>query len=203
MNDPNPAPSRYEQIGGHEGLLQLLRPFYIDIRQYDILGPIFNSHIEDWESHLQKITEFSALQTGGPATYRGGFAGAHMRLGLKPEFFDHWLGLWDFNCSRHLDQELAKQMSTLAHDMGRRLKNMLAEFRSKSFFPSLGIIIIGLGLLLLPNEVVSADSVSDFAVRLKQNLPAGWSVSTDNRAIHVTRDGKIVLVGRYSRPLVS
>lgn len=86
MNDPNPAPSLYEQIGGHEGLLQLLRPFYIDIRQHDILGPIFNSHIEDWESYLQKITKFWALQTGGPSTYRGGFAGAHMRLGLQPEF---------------------------------------------------------------------------------------------------------------------
>jgi hemoglobin len=126
MSDSDPKPVLYEQLGGHEGILKLIRPFYIDIRQHAVLGPVFNAHIEDWESHLQKITEFWALQTGGPSSYRGGFAGAHMRLGLRPEFFDHWLGLWDFNCQRHLDPDVAKQMSTLAHDMGRRLKKVVA-----------------------------------------------------------------------------
>jgi len=126
MKDEGPQGSLYQRMGGHEGILAFIRPFYIDVRQHDVLGPIFNTHIKDWESHLAKITEFWALQTGGPSTYRGGFAGAHVQLGLQPEFFDHWLGLWDFNCRRQLSPELAEQMSGLAHEMGRRLKKVVA-----------------------------------------------------------------------------
>lgn len=120
------TPSLYEELGGHEGLLAFIRPFYMDIRQHAVLGPIFNSHITDWESHLAKITDFWAVQTGGPSRYRGGFAGAHMQLGLQPEFFDHWLGLWDFNCQRQLRPELASRMSALAHEMARRLKKVVS-----------------------------------------------------------------------------
>lgn len=114
----------YEMIGGHSGILAFIRPFYMDVRQHDILGPIFNSHIKDWEAHLAKITEFWAVQTGGPSQYRGGFAGAHMRLGLQPEFFEHWLALWDFNCQRQLTPDLARYMSALAHELARRLKSV-------------------------------------------------------------------------------
>ncbi len=118
-------PILYEQLGGHDGILAFIRPFYIDVRQHNILGPVFNNHIEDWEAHLSKITEFWALQTGGPSTYRGGFAGVHLRAGIQPEFFDHWLGLWDFNCQRHLAPEVAKAMSALAHELGRRLRTVV------------------------------------------------------------------------------
>lgn len=113
--------SLYERLGGHEGILKLIKPFYIDVRQHAVLGPIFNAHIEDWPAHLDKITEFWALQTGGESRYRGGFAGAHMPLGLKPEHFQMWLGLWEFNASRQLPPTEAAEMKALAHEFARRL----------------------------------------------------------------------------------
>ena len=116
----------YERLGGHEGILRLLRPFYIDVRQHAVLGPIFNAHIEDWPAHLDKIAEFWARQTGGPSRYGGGFAGAHLSLGIGAEHFEHWLGLWDFNCRRNLATAEAQEMSVLAHEFGRRLKFIVA-----------------------------------------------------------------------------
>ena len=113
--------SLYERLGGHEGILKLLKPFYIDIQQHAVLGPIFNSHIEDWPAHLDNITEFWALQAGGPSKYRGGFGAAHISLGLKPEHFQHWLGLWEFNCMRQLPPTEAAEMVALAHEFARRL----------------------------------------------------------------------------------
>lgn len=113
--------SLYARLGGHEGILKLLKPFYIDVRQHAVLGPIFNSHIEDWPVHLDNITEFWALQTGGTSKYRGGFAGAHMSLGLKPEHFQHWLGLWEFNSARQLPPKEAAEIIALAHEFARRL----------------------------------------------------------------------------------
>lgn len=121
-----PIKSTYESLGGHQGILRLVRTFYADVRQHERLGPIFNSHIHDWEDHLAKITEFWALQTGGPTNYRGGFAGAHLKVsGIRVHHFDDWLELWDYNCRRHLEPPLAKEMSRLAHTLGNRLKRII------------------------------------------------------------------------------
>lgn len=116
----------YERLGGHDGLLRLLKPFYADVRQHAVLGPIFNVHIQDWPVHLAKIAEFWALQTGGPSAYRGGFAGAHLRLGIEPEHFGHWLQLWEFNCRRALPAQEATEMIALAHELSARLRRVVA-----------------------------------------------------------------------------
>lgn len=118
---PNNEPLLYERLGGHDGILKLIKSFYVDARQHAVLGPIFNSHIQDWPAHLDKIADFWALQTGGPTRYRGGFAGAHMSLGLEAEHFQHWLGLWEWNNSRHLAPRETQELNAIAHEMGRRL----------------------------------------------------------------------------------
>ena len=113
--------SLYERLGGHDGILKLIKPFYADVRQHALLGPIFNAHIKDWDAHLAKITEFWALQAGGKSKYPGGFAGAHMGLGLQPEHFQNWIALWEFNNARSLPPQEAAEMNALAHELGRRL----------------------------------------------------------------------------------
>ena len=113
--------SLYERIGGHEGIARLLRPFYADVRQHRVLGPIFNARIADWPAHLEKIGEFWARQTGGPSGYGGGFGGAHLSLGIRAADLEHWLELWDFNCRRQLPVQEAVEMSELAHRVGAQL----------------------------------------------------------------------------------
>lgn len=122
--------SLYERLGGHEGILKLLKPFYADVRQHLVLGPIFNAHIHDWPEHLEKITDFWALQTGGESRYRGGFAGAHLALGLRPEHFVHWLELWEFNATRRLPAAEAMEMVKLANELGRRLLGVTQQYRA-------------------------------------------------------------------------
>ncbi len=121
-------PTLYTKLGGHEGILDFLKPFYEDIRQHEILGPIFNAKIHDWDRHLDKITEFWALQTGGPTKYNGGFAAAHLRIGAKEEHFQHWLALWEYNCKRQLPDDLSKQMIALAHEFANRLKRVIRTY---------------------------------------------------------------------------
>ena len=113
--------SLYERLGGHAGILQLIKPFYADVRQHAVIGPIFNSHVKDWPAHLDKITEFWALQVGGKSRYPGGFAGAHMSLGLQSEHFQHWLGLWELNSTRQLSPREAGEMIALAQQLAGRL----------------------------------------------------------------------------------
>ena len=111
----------HERIGGQDGIAELLRHFYADVRQHQVLGPIFNAHIHDWPAHLVKIGEFWARQTGGPSHYTGGFGAAHLPLGIQPEHLQHWLGLWEFNCRRHLASKEAEEMIALAHRIGGQL----------------------------------------------------------------------------------
>jgi hemoglobin len=113
--------SLYTRLGGHDGILKLIKTFYVDARQHAVLGPIFKAQIQDWPAHLDKIADFWALQTGGPTRYRGGFAGVHLSLGLRAEHFQHWLGLWELNNGRHLAPREAEEMNERAHELGRRL----------------------------------------------------------------------------------
>lgn len=117
----NQETSLYERLGGHDGILKLIRSFYVDARQHSVLGPIFKAQITDWPAHLDKIADFWALQTGGRSRYRGGFAGAHVSLGLQSEHFQQWLGLWELNNGRHLAPREAGELNALAHELGRRL----------------------------------------------------------------------------------
>jgi hemoglobin len=111
----------FERIGGTAGLTALLRHFYADVRQHRVIGPIFNARVHDWPAHISKVAEFWARQTGAPSLYPGGFAAAHLPLGLKPEHFTHWLDLWEFNCRRHLPATEAEEMIARARLIGAQL----------------------------------------------------------------------------------
>ncbi len=116
----------YARLGGQAGLAAFLKSFYADVLQHQVIGPIFETRIQDWGSHLMKIGEFWALQTGGPSQYAGGFGRVHIPLGLTSEHFEHWLGLWELNCRRQLAAREAAEMILLAHEFGRRLRALTA-----------------------------------------------------------------------------
>jgi hemoglobin len=131
--------SLYERIGGRGGLALLLRHFYSDVRQHTLLGPIFHQQIDDWPAHLEKIGSFWGRLIGGPAEYYGHMPAKHLNLGIESRHFAAWLQLWNFNCSTYLKETEAREMITLAHEIGRRLKNILGvgpATASPTHFPS-------------------------------------------------------------------
>jgi hemoglobin len=73
---------------------RLVRTFYARVRRDERLGPIFERHVaDDWEPHLEKMTDFWCsviLKTG---TYQGRPVPAHLKLkGVVEADFDIWLG---------------------------------------------------------------------------------------------------------------
>lgn len=117
--------SLFERIGGKEKLRTFLWHFYADVRQHQVIGPIFNARIKDWPEHVSKIAEFWARATGGPSDYTGQMPLKHLTLGLEPKHFAAWLELWDWNCKRHLGPAEAAEMSALAHGIGARLRQIV------------------------------------------------------------------------------
>lgn len=130
--------SLFERIGGRPALLQLLRHFYADVRQHNLLGPIFNRQIHDWPAHIEKIADFWSQVTGGPAGYGGGMPGPHIPLRLREEHFQTWLGLFEVNCRNWLAPGCAEEMAAVARQIGKRLRQFcgVSQPSEKVFAPS-------------------------------------------------------------------
>lgn len=112
----------FERLGGRQTIEKLLRHFYADVRQHQLLGPIFNSKVENWTEHIEKIAKFWSQVTGGPARYAGGMPIKHIPLGLREEHFKAWLGLWEINCRQWLAPEPAAELIAQAHQIAIRLR---------------------------------------------------------------------------------
>lgn len=121
----------YERLGGRDAILRLLRHFYADVRQHNVIGPIFQAQIKDWPAHLEKIADFWSGATGGPPTYSGPMPQRHFPLGLAEAHFEAWLDLWRRHCRAHLAAPEAEEMIRLAEGIGERLRELVTRFGTK------------------------------------------------------------------------
>lgn len=73
---------------------RLVRTFYGKVRQDEVLSPVFDAKITDWEPHLVRMGEFwssVALMTG---VYHGRPMQKHLPLPVDAQHFDRWLQLF-------------------------------------------------------------------------------------------------------------
>jgi hemoglobin len=92
-----PAPTR--DLDTREEITEMVRRFYADVAQDDLLGPMFNDVAKvDWSDHLPKLTDFwcrTLLELPG---YSGNPFRAHARVHEKRAFtdahFERWLSLF-------------------------------------------------------------------------------------------------------------
>lgn len=112
-----PAPTRTVTIDGRllpqvldEAMIAaVVHGFYDEIRQDELLGPIFNGAIADWPHHLAKMCDFwsaTLLRTG---RYDGRPLPPHLALpGLGEAHFRRWLSLFQATVSRLCPPEVAE-----------------------------------------------------------------------------------------------
>lgn len=78
-----------------DDIIRLVHGFYAKVRDDAELGPIFDDHVKDWDSHLAKMVDFWSSTLRGTARYRGTPMPTHVALpGLAPELFRRWLELF-------------------------------------------------------------------------------------------------------------
>ena len=70
---------------------QLVRGFYAQVRDDDMLGPIFASKIDDWEPHLQRMCAFWSSVVLMSGRYHGQPMAKHLLLPIDAGHFDRWL----------------------------------------------------------------------------------------------------------------
>lgn len=100
----------------------LVHDFYARIRRDAALGPIFETHVADWDRHEATLVDFWSsvlLRTGR-------FAGApmprHAALpGLSEALFAHWLKLFRQTTDDHPNRALGERAYELAQRVAQSL----------------------------------------------------------------------------------
>ncbi len=94
-----PRPSPTHDLDSPAEIDEMVRRFYADVAQDDLLGPVFNDVAQvDWSEHLPKLAAFWSRALLGQAGYQGNPFQAHALIHAKHPFttlhFERWLMLF-------------------------------------------------------------------------------------------------------------
>lgn len=94
---PRPRPTR--DLDSPDEIAEMVRRFYADVAQDDLLGPVFNDVARvDWSEHLPKLAAFWSRALLGLPGYQGNPFRAHAEIhGRRPftaAHFERWLSLF-------------------------------------------------------------------------------------------------------------
>ncbi len=115
----------------------LVASFYGKIRVDEILGPIFNGIITDWDAHLVLLTDFWETQLFLKRKYYGNPVTAHqevddkMKHSLTPEHFGLWLNHWFATIDELFEGETTWIAKNRAQKMSTMLYMKMFENRQK------------------------------------------------------------------------
>lgn len=105
-------------------LRALVDAFYARVRADAQLGPIFERHVEDWDEHLARLTDFwhslmltSGRYKGNPFAVHKAFAGE-----LDAALFERWLTLWREATDEAFPPEIAARLQFKAERVADSLK---------------------------------------------------------------------------------
>ena len=100
MNDPAARRARIVEqrrleTGIDEEMIdRLVRAFYGKVRLDPMLGPVFETRVEDWEHHFRILGHFWSSVTLGTGAYSGTPMRKHIGLPVDGRHFDRWLLLF-------------------------------------------------------------------------------------------------------------
>ena len=95
----------------------LVDSFYKKVREDLIIGPFFNTKVQNWESHLEKMYSFWQTLLLNEYTYKGQPFPLHAPMQLLPNHFEQWLELW----YQTVDQNFTGQNANAAKDRGGKM----------------------------------------------------------------------------------
>ena len=113
-----------------EAIAEMVRRFYADVTQDDLLGPMFNDVARvDWSEHLPKLTAFWCRALLGQTGYQGNPFRAHLHVHAQRAFtaahFERWLSLFHETLALGWTGPLARRAADLADNVARVHRHQL------------------------------------------------------------------------------
>ena len=105
--------------------------FYERIRANDLLGPIFNSILNDrWSSHLEKMYRFWQTVLLNQHTYNGSPFVPHAKLPVDQHHFDRWLLLFYQTIDENFSGEKATEAKWRAEKMAEMFYHKIEYYKN-------------------------------------------------------------------------
>jgi len=124
-------------IESREDVALLVDSFYVKVRKDDLLGPIFNSIIKDWETHLSLLTDFWETNLFLIKKYTGNPLEKHVEVDnfhnntISELHFGTWINLWFETIDSLFIGEKAQLAKNRARNMSTFLHLKMFESRNK------------------------------------------------------------------------
>jgi hemoglobin len=114
-----------------DSLEPTLRNFYDKVKADDLIGPVFERAVHDWDGHIKVMVDFWSGALLGTGRYKAQPFPPHVPLKIGQAHFDRWLTLWTEATHETMPEALAGHVSKMAANMshcwGRALEHMLAQ----------------------------------------------------------------------------
>ena len=128
-----------KEIANRADVKLLVDEFYIKVRADNLLGPIFNEIITDWDQHLDHLTTFweTSLFIGKKLDHKyvGNPLVAHEKVDktldhtISEMHFGVWLNLWYATLDQFFEGEIADNAKRRARKMGTFMYLKIFEAR--------------------------------------------------------------------------
>ena len=73
---------------------RLVRTFYARARRDPLIGPVFETRVDDWERHIDRMCAFWSSVALMSGRYHGQPMAAHLPLPVEMPHFDRWLEIF-------------------------------------------------------------------------------------------------------------
>lgn len=117
-------------------IMRLVFTFYRRIREDDLLGPIFEAHVEDWPQHLYRMCAFWSSVALMSGRYHGQPMPKHMPLPIDGRHFDHWLALFETTANEVCPPAAAAHFIARARSIAKSLELALASHLGERLEPA-------------------------------------------------------------------
>ena len=127
-----------KDIENRADVSDLVHHFYAKIRADKEIGFYFNELIKDWDSHLEKLTDFWEMNLFGGKMYKGNPLEAHVKVDqhfegkISSNEFGIWLNYWFQTLDELFEGENVEMLKRRARKMGTHLYLSMFESRMKS-----------------------------------------------------------------------
>lgn len=121
-----------------EDIKNLVDTFYSNVREDDLIGPIFTRVIQDrWDEHLGKMYKFwETVLFDDVYTYKGRPFPPHIPLGLEQTHFNRWITIFDRTIDElFVDDETSEKAKKQAKTMAMLFQSKLEYFSQEGRKP--------------------------------------------------------------------
>jgi hemoglobin len=125
-----------KDITTREDVYLLVSSFYDKVRKDNVLGPFFEI-IEDWDEHLEKLTDFWQSNLFLKTRYYGNPLEAHIKAdnandnSISELHFGLWLNLWFETIDGLFEGDIAQNAKQRARKMATFMNMSIFQARQK------------------------------------------------------------------------